>query len=421
MRWPWSAADDVSPRAGSGSGAAASASGDAPPASLPGDEEKAAAALAAVVPPTLWLLGKTGAGKSTIVQELTGAEAAEVGDGFRPCTTTSARYDFPDDQLPVLRFLDTRGLGEVGYDPTDDLAAFGDQTHLVLVVVRVADQAVGELLKELRTIRKAAGERPMLLVLTCLHEVRGDVSTDDTFDESPRPLPTDTPENAELRRLLAAQYERFAGLFEAAVPLDITPVEYAMPSRDFGAERLRRAVLRLMPQAQRQAAGLALAAIEEGGLSREEHQHIIYYATAAAAAAATPVPWLDVPVVAGLQWRLTYARAKAHDQSLDRTAVARMSGLIGTRAVAGLFLRDLLKVIPWVGSALNATAAFTTTYAAGRAAEAYFAARKRHPDHAPNAAELKRIYRHHLQRAMTLWNQTEELGDPAAEIGQPPP
>ncbi len=56
--------------------------------------------------PVLWLLGKTGAGKSSLVRALTGLSGAEVGTGFVPCTRTSAMFDYPPEQ-PLLRFLDT--------------------------------------------------------------------------------------------------------------------------------------------------------------------------------------------------------------------------------------------------------------------------------------------------------------------------
>ena len=41
----------------------------------------------------------------------------EIGNGFVPCTRTADAFDFPEGD-PVLRFLDTRGLGESGYRPT---------------------------------------------------------------------------------------------------------------------------------------------------------------------------------------------------------------------------------------------------------------------------------------------------------------
>ena len=70
--------------------------------------------------PVLWLAGKTQAGKTSIIRALTGSESAEIGNGFQPCTRTARFYDFPTE-APVVRFLDTRGLGEVAYDPAEDI------------------------------------------------------------------------------------------------------------------------------------------------------------------------------------------------------------------------------------------------------------------------------------------------------------
>src|SRR5690606_2728364 len=53
--------------------------------------------------PILWLLGKTGAGKSTLVQTLTGLSGIEIGKGFRPCTLTAVQYDHPA-ATPVVSF-----------------------------------------------------------------------------------------------------------------------------------------------------------------------------------------------------------------------------------------------------------------------------------------------------------------------------
>src|SRR5690606_7350190 len=64
----------------------------------------------------LWMFGKTGSGKTSIIRSLTGAQDAEIGAGFRPQTRQSRLYDFPADELPIVRFLDTRGLGEAAYD-----------------------------------------------------------------------------------------------------------------------------------------------------------------------------------------------------------------------------------------------------------------------------------------------------------------
>ena len=377
------------------------------------EEALAEEALARAPVPTLGLLGRTGAGKSSIVQALTGSDAAEIGDGYRPCTRIAQQYDWPDAAAPVLRFLDTRGLGEVDYDAAADLRDFASQTHLVGVVVRVADQAVGEVVEAMRAVRRAAPERPSLLVLTCLHELHPAPERLRWDGQPPQPVDAATDdadatdgdhpaEAATLGRAVDKQYERFAGLFDAAVAIDLTPVEWAMPQPDLGLATLRAAILELLPAAQSQAARVALAEAADPSTGAE-HARFVGYATAAATAAAVPVPWIDVPVVAGLQWRLTAEMARRHGQAFDRTATARLSGLIGTRAVVGMGLRGLLKGLPVLGSALNAAAAFASTYAAGAAADFYFAALAADPSSAPDAAELKRVYQDQLQRAMQMW------------------
>lgn len=64
-------------------------------------------------------------------------------------------FDFPQE-APLLRFLDTRGLGEAGYDPTDDLAWHETQSHLVLVVMKASDPSQERVLEILKTIRQKA-------------------------------------------------------------------------------------------------------------------------------------------------------------------------------------------------------------------------------------------------------------------------
>src|SRR6516164_2456345 len=74
--------------------------------------------------PVFWLFGKTQTGKTSIVKFLTGADEAEIGQGFRPCTRFSRQYEFPTPEAPLLTFLDTRGVDEPGYDATEDVARF---------------------------------------------------------------------------------------------------------------------------------------------------------------------------------------------------------------------------------------------------------------------------------------------------------
>ncbi|MEB3292018.1 MAG: GTPase, partial [Synechococcales bacterium] len=58
------------------------------------------------------LIGKPQAGKSSIVRGLTGISADMIGQGFRPHTRHTQRYAYPTNELPLLIFTDTVGLGD---------------------------------------------------------------------------------------------------------------------------------------------------------------------------------------------------------------------------------------------------------------------------------------------------------------------
>src|ERR1700722_78593 len=86
--------------------------------------------------PVFWLFGRTQSGKTSLIKFLTGAERAAIGKGFEPCTRFSSRYQFPTPEAPLVSFLDTRGLDEPGYEPSEDLARFDSEAHVVVVTVK---------------------------------------------------------------------------------------------------------------------------------------------------------------------------------------------------------------------------------------------------------------------------------------------
>src|SRR5262245_5901718 len=179
--------------------------------------------------PVFWLFGKTQSGKTTLIKYLTGADDAEIGQGFRPCTRFSRLYQFPTPEAPLLTFLDTRGLDEPNYDPTEDLAQFNDQAHLLIVTVKVMDHAQENVLRQLRTVRRAQPSRPVLLVLTNLHEAYPQqqhlpyeaVASGQWTEggDTAAGLP------ADLVRSLDEQRRRFESLVDRVVPVDLTRPE----------------------------------------------------------------------------------------------------------------------------------------------------------------------------------------------------
>src|SRR5947209_7704351 len=111
--------------------------------------------------PVFWLFGKTQSGKTSIIKFLTGADDAEIGQGFRSCTRFSRQYQFPTAEAPLLTFLDTRGVDEPGYDPAEDLARFDALAQVVVVTAKVMDHALENVERHLHKIRRSKPERPI--------------------------------------------------------------------------------------------------------------------------------------------------------------------------------------------------------------------------------------------------------------------
>src|SRR6516162_5189067 len=182
--------------------------------------------------PMVWLFGKTQSGKTTIIRYLTGADEAEIGEGFKPCTRFSRQYLFPTSEAPLLTFLDTRGVDEPGYDPSEDLAQFDQQAHVVVITAKVMDHALETLLEHFRPIRDARTSRPVVLVLTCLHEAYPQ-------QQHPQPYPFGTERESAavpepLLRSLEEQRRRFAGLVDKVVPVDLTWPEEGFTEANYG-------------------------------------------------------------------------------------------------------------------------------------------------------------------------------------------
>lgn len=387
------------------------------------------------------LLGKPQAGKSSIVRGLTGVSAEIVGQGFRPHTNHTTRYAYPSEELPLLLFTDTVGLGEAGspgQGESDDLlqellTAWGKvarqevpqsdsanrpdpagqtidseidpgidpetdrQTDrqvdrpiaqptepnpdpasslsdpagakILIVVVKITDFAIDRLSQVLRGLRSQRPDIPCLLVVTCLHEV---YPLDQT-DHPPYP-----PEGPEVQRPYAALQAALAGLFDRVVPIDFTLAEDGYEPMFYGLAALRDAIADLLPEAEARAihqlldreagAGSAVTSLYRDRTRR----YILAFATVAAAIAAVPIPFATMPVLTAVQTSMVVALGQVYGQ---RLSVAQAGGLV--TAIAGGFLaqaigRELVKVIPGLGSAIAASWSFGYTWALGEGASLYF-------------------------------------------------
>ncbi|NJN46088.1 MAG: GTPase domain-containing protein [Candidatus Competibacteraceae bacterium] len=230
--------------------------------------------------PVFWLLGKAQSGKTAIIQALTGDSRAIIGDGIRPCTRTAFSYDFPDSDQCLLRFLDTRGLGEVDYDPSEDIAVFEQQAHLLIVVVKAMDHAQQSVLQVLKVVTRKHPDWPIIVVQTTLHEGYAEPADPHVL---PYPYPDlNPPVPADLARSLAKQRDLFQHLKPRFVAVDFTLPEDGFEPPDYGIEALWQAIEEALP--------LGLAAMIHQSKELRDNLQDMYSQAAHAPIVAIPLP-----------------------------------------------------------------------------------------------------------------------------------
>lgn len=342
---------------------------------------------ARAVAPVIWLLGKVQSGKSSIVRALTGVGNADIGDGFRACTTSADIYELPPE-APLIRFLDTRGIGEAHYDPQEDLSVAERTSHCTIAVLRAMDRQQDAIFETLQRVRKRDADWPILIAQTHLHE---GYASGQTHPEA-YPYGTDGEPFAhasalvpdDLRRSLAWQRESFSALPGrgplAFVPIDFTSPEDGFDPPLFGLDALHSRLAEIGPAALNAALRGATAG-DDAAVGSSVHSLIVGHAAAASAADLVPVAAMAaVPVVQG---RLLQVIGNRHGVTWNKRTAAQFAGALGTgflaRYAAGFGIRQLTKLIPVYGQTAGAAAAaatsFATTYALGKAADYFLAAR----------------------------------------------
>lgn len=346
-----------------------------------------------IPPPVVWLFGKVQAGKTSIIRALTGAERAQIGSGFAPCTRWASRYDFPDPDFPLVTFLDTRGVGEAGYDPHDDVAAFRDEAHMLLVVVKVRDMALEGLLTALTAIVREKPGWPVIVVQTTLHEGYPPGMLDHLvpYPFTQYPLPSSVP--VDLARALSFQRTLFADIpLRRFVPIDFTLPEDGFTDPFYGREALLDALAEAHPHALYQTfRQLPTLTRELKGMHfRRAQPYILAYALAASAIAAAPLPVADLPVLSVLQIKLLHTIASLYRQTLDKKTLLEVAGTLGIGMLFRQGARSLLKVIPGFGNAISSAYAGAATYALGCALCFYY--QEVFDGHIPRPEQLKAFY-----------------------------
>lgn len=318
------------------------------------------------------LIGKPQAGKSSIVRGLTGVSADIVGQGFRPHTKHTQRYAYPSEELPLLIFTDTVGLGDVHqdleavvHDLLGDLKENG-RARVLILMIKITDFATSTLQQIAQRLRQHYPSIPCLLAVTCLHEVYPP-----TADHPPYPPPYE-----EVQRAFTTMQTTFQGLYDRAVLIDFTLEEDGYDPVFYGRDMLRDLLADLLPEAEARTIYQLLdqdVSDRLGNLYRDVgRRYILAFSLMAATAAAVPLPFATMPVLTALQASMVSVLGNLYGQTLTPSQAGGVVSAIAGGFVAQAIGRELVKFIPGFGSVIAASWAAAYTWSLGEGACVYF-------------------------------------------------
>ena len=322
--------------------------------------------------PTLWLVGKTGAGKSTFIQAITGLSSVEVGNGFSPCTKTAQAYDYPQDK-PLVRFLDTRGLGEADYDPEADLEEIGQLGHALVVVMKADEPEQSAVLSALKKIKQKNKIRHLLLIHSAvLLSDEKDRERQITFNEH--------------------QVKEVWGNDFSAVAVDFETEDGSVYHYDTLVDALEE----MLPVVGIIAEGRDHSTIEEANFDVVK-KDVLWYA--GSASASDLIPAVGLVSVPAIQATMLHSLANQYGVEWNKRTFNEFIGTLGSSFALQygmkLGVRELIKFIPVYGQTVGAVTAaamsFGTTYGLGRVACYYFYHKNKGED--VSTADMQDLYK----------------------------
>ncbi len=336
--------------------------------------------------PKLMILGRRGAGKSSLINAIFGEPMAAVGSVLsetgRP---TWYSYSGPRGEMKIL---DTRGLGDRTrpesanfQDALDEiraaLTAEWPDAILFLCKAKEVDSHIGQDVANIEAVRafiaaKHRYEAPVVAVVTQVDEL-DPKRIEPPYENEVKQRNIETAVGA-IREALAER-----GITLARVIPVSTYAEHEAGRRVYdnywNVEELVDYLVEVLPRsAQVQMARLAQLRSVQRKLARR------MTATAAAVAAgiaAAPIPVADILPITALQIGLISGIAYVSGRELSKKAARELMAALGANVGAAFALREgaraLAKIVfPGAGSAVSAGVAFAGTWGLGEAAIAYF-------------------------------------------------
>ncbi|MDP1419098.1 GTPase [Peribacillus simplex] len=340
--------------------------------------------------PRIALVGRRGSGKSSLINAMFGQERQYVSS-VKSGTGKGKWLWYPNDSVPKIRLLDSRGLGE-SEAPTEEFeeetpmgelikAVTEEQPDVFLFLIKAkeTDSRIEEDLQELNKLRKIVKENhhydvPVICVVTQVDELDPPHYKQVPFDANPK-------KKQNIDEAIALMSKRFK---ESEIPLlNIIPIcsyidfdesgniEYDMR---WNIDLLSDYLIEALPS---EAKLKTAKAMQSQFVKKKFARTIVGTFTAIAGlVGAEPIPFADFPILTGIQGLMIVVIGFIADKEINIKTASEFIAALGINVGIGLLVREgvraAVRFIPGAGLAVSGAVAGAVTYGIGQAAIAYF-------------------------------------------------
>lgn len=308
------------------------------------------------------VLGKSGAGKSSLINAVFGKDMAETGQG-KP--VTGGFEKFGDDN--GLSIFDTRGLESENFEETiSDIEKFlqenvakgsvDEQIHIAWLCINESSRRVEGEERVLEILKKE--KIPTIVAITKAQQDKDEKG--ESFRE-------------KVIEILKINHEDCIRTRAVEVPDDDGEIKKRM-----GIDALVNRSYILLPEGQKSAFAKKQhynKTMRREEFKKEASSKIKYYMGAASAVATTPIPLSDFAILLPTQIAMILHISKVYEMEINREnatkLIAALTAVAGVGYAVKMGVGAVLKFIPGVGSiaggAISAAVAGTTTKLMGDA------------------------------------------------------
>jgi predicted GTPase/uncharacterized protein (DUF697 family) len=312
--------------------------------------------------PRLAVVGKTGAGKSSLVNALLEADIQLVD--VVPTTQEATPLSWQGLGSRVL-LVDTAGVGEAGREATRSEALFEllSEAHVIVWVLGFPSRDLDSDLRILREIRQLEPRIPIVVAASGVDRVSR------SFDARTFNLDNGNSANEVKVREWLTYLRTTLGELRPTAIVACSSGEGAVDKiAQYNLKALHQAMQEAMPEAQR--IDFIRRSRVLGDVSMKAHAIVAAAVAAAAAAALSPIPLSDAIPITAIQIGMVISLAALHGQTLSWSTAG---GLVTSAcaAVAGpMIVQQVMKFIPVAGSVTGPAIAGVVTAAIGEAVHA---------------------------------------------------